>query len=291
MVFTYQVGEMIRSEEELAELLEARNKTRFAKIIQQETDYLQVIMILFGAALIMLVLHFFLALDFYGVKLAQWSGDMVETTAKITAVEKYERRRIKNYDNQPSHLHHGHKQNRSHSDMVVAYRTVAQTKDGVRLKFNDSGYRGDVGEEIHVRYNRNNPYAAYIVEYGLKTYFQFLPAFAVLAWSLFLWVVAFYIVIRGRRMHRILEQGPYLKVYKTGRIEERKERGSDGWYSVFTPYYEYLLPGGRILEFKGYQQYEKPEGENDNYRYEYRIYMINPEDPRDNRYILTETPY
>ena len=248
-------------------------------------------MILFGAALIMLVLHFFLALDFYGVKLAQWSGDMVETTAKITAVEKYERRRIKNYDNQPSHLHHGHKQNRSHSDMVVAYRTVAQTKDGVRLKFNDSGYRGDVGKEIHVRYNRNNPYAAYIVEYGLKTYFQFLPAFAVLAWSLFLWVVAFYIVIRGRRMHRILEQGPYLKVYKTGRIEERKERGSDGWYSVFTPYYEYQLPGGRILEFKGYQQYEKPEGENDNYRYEYRIYMINPEDPRDNRYILTETPY
>ena len=160
---------MISSEEELAELLEARNKTRFAKIIQQETDYLQVIMILFGAALIMLVLHFFLALDFYGVKLAQWSGDMVETTAKITAVEKYERRRIKNYDNQPSHLHHGHKQNRSHSDMVVAYRTVAQTKDGVRLKFNDSGYRGDVGKEIHVRYNRNNPYAAYIVEYGLKT--------------------------------------------------------------------------------------------------------------------------
>jgi hypothetical protein len=287
MVFTYQVGEMIRSEEELAELLEARNKTRFAKIIQQEADYLQVIMILFGAALIMLVLHFFLALDFYGVKLAQWSGDMVETTAKITAVEEYERRRMNTHERHNTFRHRHHR----HDDTVVAYRTVAQTKDGIRLKFNDSGYQGDVGKEIHVRYNRNNPYAAYIVEYGLKTYFQFLPAFAVLAWSLFLWVVAFYIVIRGRRMHRILEQGPYLKVYKTGRIEERKERGSDGWYSVFTPYYEYLLPGGRILEFKGYPQYEKPEGENDNYRYEYRIYMINPEDPRDNRYILTETPY
>ena len=287
MVFTYQVGEMIRSEEELAELLEARNKTRFAKIIQQETDYLQVIMILFGAALIMLVLHFFLALDFYGVKLAQWSGDMVETTAKITAVEEYERRRMNTHERHNTFRHRHHR----HDDTVVAYRTVAQTKDGIRLKFNDSGYQGDVGKEIHVRYNRNNPYAAYIVEYGLKTYFQLLPAFAVLAWSLFLWVVAFYIVIRGRRMHRILEQGPYLKVYKTGRIEERKERGSDGWYSVFTPYYEYQLPGGRILEFKGYQQYEKPEGENDNYRYEYRIYMINPEDPRDNRYILTETPY
>ena len=39
------------------------------------------------------------------------------------------------------------------------------------------------------------------------------------------------------------------------------------------------------------EQYEKPEGENDNYRYEYRIYMINPEDPRDDRYTLTETPY
>ena len=278
---------MISSEEELAELLEARNKTRFAKIIQQETDYLQVIMILFGAALIMLVLHFFLALDFYGVKLAQWSGDMVETKAKITAVEEYERRRMNTHERHNTFRHRHHR----HDDTVVAYRTVAQTKDGVRLKFNDSGYQGDVGKEIHVRYNRNNPYAAYIVEYGLKTYFQFLPAFAVLAWSLFLWVVAFYIVIRGRRMHRILEQGPYLKVYKTGRIEERKERGSDGWYSVFTPYYEYQLPGGRILEFKGYQQYEKPEGENDNYRYEYRIYMINPEDPRDNRYILTETPY
>ncbi len=278
---------MISSEEELAELLEARNKTRFAKIIQQETDYLQVIMILFGAALIMLVLHFFLALDFYGVKLAQWSGDMVETTAKITAVEEYERRRMNTHERHNTFRHRHHR----HDDTVVAYRTVAQTKDGIRLKFNDSGYQGDVGKEIHVRYNRNNPYAAYIVEYGLKTYFQFLPAFAVLAWSLFLWVVAFYIVIRGRRMHRILEQGPYLKVYKTGRIEERKERGSDGWYSVFTPYYEYLLPGGRILEFKGYPQYEKPEGENDNYRYEYRIYMINPEDPRDNRYILTETPY
>ena len=278
---------MISSEEELAELLEARNKTRFAKIIQQETDYLQVIMILFGAALIMLVLHFFLALDFYGVKLAQWSGDMVETKAKITAVEEYERRRMNTHERHNTFRHRHHR----HDDTVVAYRTVAQTKDGVRLKFNDSGYQGDVGKEIHVRYNRNNPYAAYIVEYGLKTYFQFLPAFAVLTWSLFLWVVAFYIVIRGRRMHRILEQGPYLKVYKTGRIEERKERGSDGWYSVFTPYYEYQLPGGRILEFKGYQQYEKPEGENDNYRYEYRIYMINPEDPRDNRYILTETPY
>ena len=287
MVFTYQVGEMIRSEEELAELLEARNKTRFAKIIQQETDYLQVILILFGAALIMLVLHFFLALDFYGVKLAQWSGDMVETTAKITAVEEYERRRMNTHERHNTFRHRHHR----HDDTVVAYRTVAQTKDGIRLKFNDSGYQGDVGKEIHVRYNRNNPYAAYIVEYGLKTYFQFLPAFAVLAWSLFLWVVAFYIVIRGRRMHRILEQGPYLKVYKTGRIEERKERGSDGWYSVFTPYYEYLLPGGRILEFKGYQQYEKPEGENDNYRYEYRIYMINPEDPLDDRYTLTETAY
>ena len=274
---------MIRSEEELAELLEARNKTRFAKIIQQETD-LQMTLILFGAALITLVLHFYLAADFYGVKLAQWSGNMVETTAKITGVEKYERRRMNTHDRHNTYRHR-------HDETVVEYRTVAQTNDGVRLKFKDSSYRGDVGKVLTVRYDRNNPHAAYIVEYGLKTYFQFLPAFAVLAWSLFLWVVAFYIVIRGRRMHRILEQGPYLKVYKTGRIEERKERGSDGWYSVFTPYYEYLLPGGRILEFKGYQQYEKPEGENDNYRYEYRIYMINPEDPRDNRYILTETPY
>ena len=287
MVFTYQVGEMIRSEEELAELLEARNKTRFAKIIQQETDYLQVILILFGAALIMLVLHFFLALDFYGVKLAQWSGDMVETTAKITAVEEYERRRMNTHERHNTFRHRHHR----HDDTVVAYRTVAQTKDGIRLKFNDSGYQGDVGKEIHVRYNRNNPYAAYIVEYGLKTYFQFLPAFVMLAWSLFLWVIAFHIVLQGRRLNRIIEQGPYLKVYKTGRIDERKQRGRNGWRSVFTPYYEYRLPGGRILEFKGYQQYEKPEGENDNYRYEYRIYMINPEDPRDNRYILTETPY
>ena len=278
---------MISSEEELAELLEARNKTRFAKIIQQETDYLQVIMILFGAALIMLVLHFFLALDFYGVKLAQWSGDMVETTAKITAVEEYERRRMNTHERHNTFRHRHHR----HDDTVVAYRTVAQTKDGVRLKFNDSGYQGDVGKEIHVRYNRNNPYAAYIVEYGLKTYFQFLPAFAMLAFSLFLWVIAFHIVLQGRRLNRIIEQGPYLKVYKTGRIDERKQRGRNGWRYVFTPYYEYRLPGGRILEFKGYQQYEKPEGENDNYRYEYRIYMINPEDPRDNRYILTETPY
>ena len=168
---------------------------------------------------------------------------------------------------------------------------MAQTNDGVRLKFKDSSYRGDVGKELTVRYDRNNPHAAYIVEYGLKTYFQFLPAFAMLAFSLFLWVIAFHIVLQGRRLNRIIEQGPYLKVYKTGRIDERKQRGRNGWRSVFTPYYEYRLPGGRILEFKGYQQYEKPEGENDNYRYEYRIYMINPEDPRDNRYILTETPY
>ena len=278
---------MIRSEEELAELLEARNKTRFAKIIQQETDYLQVIMILFGAALIMLVLHFFLALDFYGVKLAQWSGDMVETTAKITAVEEYERRRMNTHERHNTFRHRHHR----HDDTVVAYRTVAQTKDGIRLKFNDSGYQGDVGKEIHVRYNRNNPYAAYIVEYGLKTYFQFLPAFAMLAFSLFLWVIAFHIVLQGRRLNRIIEQGPYLKVYKTGRIDERKQRGRNGWRYVFTPYYEYRLPGGRILEFRGYRQYEKPEGENDNYRYEYRIYMINPEDPRDDRYTLTETPY
>lgn len=275
---------MIRSEEELAELLEARNKTRFAKIIQQETDYLQVIMILFGAALIMLVLHFFLALDFYGVKLAQWSGNMVETTAKITGVEKYERRRMNTHDRHNTYRHR-------HDETVVEYRTVAQTNDGVRLKFKGSGYQGEVGKELTVRYDRNNPHAAYIVEYGLKTYFQFLPAFAMLAFSLFLWVIAFHIVLQGRRLNRIIEQGPYLKVYKTGRIDERKQRGRNGWRSVFTPYYEYRLPGGRILEFRGYQQYEKPEGENDNYRYEYRIYMINPEDPRDDRYTLTETPY
>ena len=71
---------MISSENELAELLEARKTTRFAKIIQQETD-LQMTLILFGAALITLVLHFYLAADFYGVKLAQWSGNMVETTS------------------------------------------------------------------------------------------------------------------------------------------------------------------------------------------------------------------
>ena len=88
---------MISSENELAELLEARKTTRFAKIIQQETD-LQMTLILFGAALITLVLHFYLAADFYGVKLAQWSGNMVETTAKITGVEKYERRRMNSYD-------------------------------------------------------------------------------------------------------------------------------------------------------------------------------------------------
>ena len=45
---------MISSENELAELLEARKTTRFAKIIQQETD-LHMTLILFGAALIMLV--------------------------------------------------------------------------------------------------------------------------------------------------------------------------------------------------------------------------------------------
>ena len=103
---------MISSENELAELLEARKTTRFAKIIQQEADYLQVIMILFGAALIMLVLHFFLALDFYGVKLAQWSGDMVETTAKITGVEKYERRRMNSYDRHNTFRHHHHRHNK-----------------------------------------------------------------------------------------------------------------------------------------------------------------------------------
>ena len=40
---------MISSEDELAVLLEARKTTRFAKIIQLETD-LQMILILFGAA-------------------------------------------------------------------------------------------------------------------------------------------------------------------------------------------------------------------------------------------------
>ena len=237
------------------------------KIIQQETD-LQMTLILFGAALITLVLHFYLAADFYGVKLAQWSGNMVETTAKITGVEKYERRRMNSYDRHKTFRHHHNR----HNETVVEYRTVAQTNDGVRLKFKDSSYRGDVGKVLTVRYDRNNPHAAYIV-------------------SLFLWVIAFHIVLQGRRLNRIIEQGPYLKVYKTGRIDERKQRGRNGWRSVFTPYYEYRLPGGRILEFRGYRQYEKPEGENDNYRYEYRIYMINPEDPRDDRYTLTETPY
>ncbi len=54
------------------------------------------------------------------------------------------------------------------------------------------------------------------------------------------------------------------------------------------PCYTYTLPDGRVLVFEGHPQEEKPDTDPGSMRYEFRIYMVNPEDSNDGRYILAD---
>jgi hypothetical protein len=269
----------IRTADELAESLSKGDSTLYTKIVDKDSDN-RSFMICLVIGIVLLIAHLLIQYDYYAVKIAKLTGNSVETTAKIISVDRYERKkrdRIKDI-----------KRYGRHSKPDIFYDTVAVTDDGIRLKFQGESFYGNVGDEIDVRYVRDNPQNAYVAENphsgipGAITAALFLLVGVVIlikTWGIFRTI---------RLYNEVISRRLYLTVTQSDQFSSRMIKKKAIWTKVYIPCYTYTLPDGRVLVFEGHPQEEKPDTDPGSMQYEFRIYMVNPEDSNDGRYILAD---
>lgn len=270
---------IIRTADELAESLSRRGTSLYTKIVEKYSDGRSFIICL-AVGIALLIAHLFIQFDFYAVMIAKLSGNSVETTAKITSVDRYERKHM----NRSKDI----KRYGQHRKPEVYYDTVAVTSDGVRLKFHGESFYGNVGEEIDVRYVRDNPQNAYVAGNPHSGIPGAITAALFLLMSIVILLKAWGIFRTIRLYNGVLRRGLYLTVIQSDQFSSKMIKKKAIWTRVYIPRYTYSLPDGNVLEFEGHPQQEKPDVDAAGPRSEFRIYMVKPEDTSDGRYILTE---
>ena len=87
-------------------------------------------------------------------------------------------------------------------------------------------------------------------------------------------------------MSRLRRKGLYLKVREDDQYETSFGFVGRSYGRRYAPVYSLKIGGVQELKFRGSWTKIKPDPERDNYEYEFRIYMFNPDDPGDQRYFL-----
>ena len=205
-------------------------------------------------------IHIVSAFDFYRVQFARITGNYEERMMTVT-------------ESVPPQKNGG------------TYRIIFG-EGSQRFSFNYLIYTPEAGEREVICYDRSSPEYAYpknIYAIGEIVYDSVgSGSFALLVLA----VLLFFQYPRYRLLSRLRRKGLYLKVREDEQYETSFGFVGRSYGRRYAPVYSLKIGGVQELKFRGSWTKIKPDPERDNYEYEFRIYMFNPDDPGDQRYFL-----
>ncbi|WP_406038790.1 DUF3592 domain-containing protein [Succinimonas sp.] len=268
---------IISSEEDLADELASRGVSPFTKVVDGEPSYFPCVFPLLIAAIVLIV-YIAVFFDFYAVQLSRFTGNYAETEATVVSQSSHSR----------VHDHH-RKRGHSTKSSTTHYTTYAVSDDGTEFIFKGTSDYGGKGFKIKVKYSKANPRHAYVD--APWSFSDLLGGFIML--GLFGAPIGVsYLGFRWNRKCREIAEGDlYLPVRETSRYEVRTVRHKHSRpHKQYAPVYRYAMPDGPDLLFQGMWTREMPEGEPANDYKDFRVYMMEPENPDNNTYFIKSIP-
>ena len=274
----------IRSEEELAKELASRRVSPFTAVKSGHNSYRASFTVLSVAAFFYYI-HFFAFFDVYAVQFSRITGNYAETEATVVYLSS---RRVK---------HTCHIAERNCRERIsIVYSVDAVSDDGIRFHFSGTMDYGNKGSRIRVKYSKSNPRLAYVDADLLDMIFDRLAGvvmggiFVFFAW--FAFMMADEVFRQNRKCNKVAARGLYLPVLETYSYEEKtaRDEGHMFAHNEYAPVYRYAMPDGTELRFQGMWSRNKPKGALSNHHTEFRVYMMDPEDPDNNEYFIKEIP-
>ena len=280
---------IINSEEDLAEELASRGISTFTKVVSSDSNVMRYILI--GAAVLLLLVHVALFSEVYAVQLSRFTGNYAETEATIADYSSKERKRT----------HHNKKHGHTSSTTTTkeTYYTIrAVGDDGTEFNYSGTTDYGGKGYKIRIKYSKSNPRQYYVVtDFFHMPGERFAGLLMLVLSGLAIWGI-YALTKWNRKCQMVVARDLYLPVRETSRYEVKtvqthtKRRGHyrTHTHKEYAPIYRYAMPQGPDLLFQGEWSRIQPEGEPANDYREFRVYMMNPEDPNNNRYFITSAP-
>jgi hypothetical protein len=276
---------IIESEEDLASELASRRISAFTDVTRGASNLL-----FYGplaAAAILLLIHLAIFSTIYSVQLSRFTGNYAETEATVADYSSHEKK----------HRHHK-KHGRTTTTNETYYSIRAVADDGTEFTYNGQTDYGRKGDKLRIKYSKSNPRNYYV-----PADLFHMPADRFIGLiMLVLSGLAFYGTYLARKWNRKCQLAEvrdlYLPVRETSRYEVRtvhtrtKSRGRtrSHTHKEYAPIYRYPMPQGPDLLFQGVWSRKKPEGEPANDYTSFRVYMIDPENPNNNKYFIKEFP-
>ena len=274
----------ISSEEELARELASRGISPFTEVTRCDTS----VSLFWGSLFlgtIFLVVHLIVFYSIYAVQFSRVIGNYAETEATVTdqSSRTVERKRH-------NHGHHSHPHSTS-SMKETRYYVHAVSADGTEFNFSGSSNFGGEGTRLKVKYSKGNPRLAYVDGNLAEMLFDRFPGVIMLVFSVLAFWGARAEYRRIRKCKDVLARDLYLPVRESSRYEMKTVRTKKRTYNEYAPVYRYAMPDGADLFFQGRWSGTKPEGEPANDNKDFRVYLMDPEDPKNNRYFIREIPH
>ena len=290
-------------EEKLARDLASRGVSRFTEVSGGPSYNL--CGYIFGVGVLFLLLHVGAFFNIYAVQFSRFSGNYAETKATVVS-HSSQREYVYHINSFPK----DHDFPKKHNDKLVevsevtTYYIKAVGDDGTEFNFEGSANYGKKGSRLRIKYSKIAPGIYRYVAANDLFHMPFDRYFglAVLVLS-FLAFAGTYAVFRWKRKCQMdVESGPYLPVLRTSRCEVRTVYISGNSRSrspvkssirsrkEYAPVFRYAMPDGTELLFQGKWTRKYPGGEAVNEEKEFRIYMVNPENRRNNRFFIKEIP-
>ncbi|WP_406038788.1 hypothetical protein [Succinimonas sp.] len=258
----------LSSEKDLAIELASRGVSSFTEVVGGPPSWFHACFHYFVFAALSLILNLAMFFDFYAVQLSRFTGNYAETEATVVSVLS-EVVTSKKYD---------WNQRRYVKRKTIRCYTKAVSDDGIEFNFNGIDYGRSKGSKIRINYWKNHPVFAYT---DVSFHYKILYGLVMLVlYGIFFW--SLHGLFRWRQMRREL----YLPVRKTSRYEVRTVFHNHSSHEVYASVYQYTFPNGASIHFRGMWTLSKPEGESENDYKEFRVYMINPDNHKNNTYYI-----
>ncbi len=282
----------MNGEEKLARELASRGVSRFTDV--SDGPAIHWLIILFAAGVFFLLFHVAVFSKIYAVQLSRFTGNYAETEATVVSLSS-ETEYIQ-HTKREHHRRHGDTHTVSAKE-VTTYSIKAVGDDGTEFSFRDNTSYGGKGGKLRIKYSKSNPrnyYVATALSYmSPDSYFGLI----LLVFAMLVFAGAYAVFRRNRKGLTALASGSYLPVLETSYCEQRTvhrrghshSRGNrSGSGTQYAPVFRYAMPDGAVLLFQGMWTCERPYGEAANEVYEYRVYMMDPEDRSNNEYFIKE---
>ena len=270
---------IISSKEDLARELASRGVSPFIDATNGDTSYSLIYLPLFLGT-IFLIIHIAVFFDVYAVQLSRVTGNYAETEATLVNWSY----RVSTHRN---HSKHGF----SSTTRERHYYTKAVSDDGTEFNFSGTIDYGREGSRLKIKYSKGNPHHAYVDVDLLDMLLDKPKGVSMLVFSVLAFWVARAVYKRGRKNRDVLARDLYLPVRESSRYETKTVRTKKSSYKKYAPIYRYAMPDGADLLFRGRWSRNKPEGEPANDNKDFRVYMMDPEDPKNNEYFIKEIPH